>query len=416
LTAPATPLRRNRDFVLLQAGQLLSTAGSSMSGIAYPLLALAVTHSPARAGLVQAARFAPLVLVSMLAGVAADRYDRRRLMIGADVVSAAALGTLVAAIALHRVSFGQMLGVAFVDSCAAVVFMAAKSGAFRSVVPRHQLPAAASLEQARASTVRLTAPPVGGVLYGFGRALPFVADVASYAFSTISLLLMRTPFQELRERDRSRLRTQLAEGVRFVWAMPFLRMSALMITASNFSSTAGFFAVIVLAKRQGLSSAAIGGLVALTGATTLAGSLVSPLLRRFLSLRRILLSEFWAAYGVLAFLVWPNVYVLAGALAAQAFCFPNTDSALVSYRYAMTPDRLISRVATASTNIAVLAMPLGPLVAGFLLDSVSARVAVLALTASSMIAAVVGTLAHSIRDLPDLADVVSAEASPAEAG
>jgi MFS family permease len=353
------PLRRNRDFMLLQAGQLLSTAGTSMSGIAFPLLALAVTHSPAKAGLVQAARFTPL-LVSLLAGVAADRHDRRRLMIGADVVSACAIGTLVAAIALDRVVFWQLLLVAFVDACGSVVFHAAKSGAFRSVVPRHQLPAASSVEMGRASTVRLAGPPVGGALYGLGRVIPFAADVASYAFSTASILLMRTPFQEARERDTSSLRAQLAEGLRFLWQI--------------------------------------------------------PLLRRLFSMRAILLSEFWAAYGVIAFLIWPNVYVLAGALAAQAFCFPNTDAALNSYRYAMTPDRLVSRVVTASTSIAVLAMPLGPLAAGLLLDSVSPRVTILALTAGTMLAAVVGTLSRAVRELPPLEDIVTPSASPAEAG
>ncbi len=411
-----TPLRRNRDFMLLQAGQLLSTAGSSVSAIAYPLLVLAVTHSPAKAGLVQAARFAPLVVFSLVAGVAADRYDRRWLMIAADVVGAGAVGTLFAAILLGRVSFWQIFAVAFIDSSASVLFGAAKSGAFRSVVPRHQLPAAASIEQARASTVRLTGPPVGGVLFGIGRALPFVVDAASYAFSTLSILLMRTPFQETRDRETSSLRSQLAEGVRFLWNVPFLRMSALMITASNFAFTAGQFALIVLAKREGLSSAAVGGLVALVGATTLAGSLASPLLRRLLSLRAILLSEFWAAFGMVAFLVWPNAYVLAGALAAQAFCFPNTDAAIVSYRYAMTPDRLTSRVSSASTNIAVLAMPLGPLIAGFLLDSESSRVTMAAFAGCAIATAVIGTLSHSIRDLPPLADVTTAGASPAEAG
>jgi transmembrane secretion effector len=410
------PLRRNRDFVLLQAGQLLSTAGTSVSGIAFPLLALAVTHSPARAGLVQAARFTPLVVISLFAGVAADRYDRRRLMIAADVVSACALGTLVAAIAAGHVTFALLIAVALVDSSASVVFQAAKSGAFRSIVPRHQLPAASSVEMGRASTVRLAGPPVGGALYGLGRVLPFAVDVASYAFSTLSIVLMRTPFQEVRERDTSGLRAQLAEGLRFLWQMPLLRISALMIGVSNFGTFASQFALIVLAKRDGLSSAAVGGLVALTGATTLAGAIASPLLRHVLSMRTILLSEFWGAYGVVAFLVWPNVYVLAGALAAQAFCFPNTDAALNAYRYAMTPDRLVSRVVTASGNLAVLAMPLGPLVAGLLLDSVSARLTLLVLTGGTMIAAVAGTLSRSIRELPPLADAVTPGASPAEAG
>lgn len=406
MNAPA--LRRNRDFALLQAGQLFSRAGSQMSAIAYPLLALAVTHSTVQAGLVQAARFAPFVLLSMLAGVAADRYDRRRMMIWADLVCAGALASLVVAIALDSVTFWHMVAVGFIDGSGAVLFGAAYTGAFRSVVPRQQLPAAASIEQARASTVRLVAPPIGGALYAVGRLLPFVADAASYILSTVFIAFMRTPFQSQRSAQPSTVREDLVQGVRFLWGVPFLRMSALMTAASNFSFTAGQFAVIVLATREGVSSAAIGMLIALVGATTLAGALASPLLRRVLSLRAILLSEFWASFGVLAFVIWPNVYVLAAALAVQAFCFPNTDAALASYRFAITPDHLTARVTTTASNISVLATPLAPLVAGLMLDSVSVRVALLVLTMSSMAAAVVGTISRSIRSLPDLADVVAA--------
>jgi len=411
-----TPLRKNRDFMLLETGQLLSTAGTNMTAIAFPLLVLSETHSPAKAGLVQAARFVPMVLFSLPAGVAADQRNRRRLMIGSDAVSALAIGTLVAAIAIDHVSFLLMLAVAFVDACASVFFSAAKSGAFRAVVPRQQLPNAASVEMGRASTVRLAAPPIGGALFGIARILPFVADLASYSFSTLSVLLMRTPFQEKRERDTSPLRSQLAEGFRFLWNVPLLRVSAIMIGVSNFGVVACQFALIVLARREGLSSAAIGGLVALTGLTTLAGSIASPLLRRVLSLPHILLSEFWAVYGVVAFLIWPNVYVLAAALAVQAFCFPNTDAAINAYRYAMTPDRLVARVVTVATTIVVAVMPLGPLVAGLLLDNVSERLTIFVLTAGTMIAAVVGTLSRAVRDLPPLEDVVTPSASPAEAG
>ena len=79
MTEPV-PLRRNRDFLLLQAGELLSTFGSAMSTIAYPLLALALTGSAAKAGYVGAIQFAPIVLLSAAAGVASDRFDRRTLM------------------------------------------------------------------------------------------------------------------------------------------------------------------------------------------------------------------------------------------------------------------------------------------------------------------------------------------------
>ena len=398
--------------MLLQAGQLLSRAGSGMSGVAYPLLVLAVTHSPAQAGVVQAARFAPFVLFGTLAGVAADRYDRRRLMILADIASAGALASLVAAIALGQVTFWQLFAVGFIDGCGTVLFGAAYSGAFRSVVPRNQLPAAASVDQTRASTVRLAAPPIGGALYAVARLLPFVADAVSYGFSTLSILLIRTPFQDKRQAGASSVRQELVEGLRFLWQVPFLRISALMTGVSNFSFSGGQFAVVVLARREGLSSTAIGLLIAMVGATTLAGSLASPLIRRILPLRSILLAEFWASFGILAFIAWPNVYVLAGALAAQAFCFPNTDAALASYRYAVTPDRLTARVTTAASNIAVLAMPLGPLIAGFMLDSVSARTTVLTVSATCMIAAVGGTFSRAIRDLPALEDVVAADAAP----
>jgi MFS family permease len=409
------PLRRNRDFTLLQAGQLLSTFGSAMSGIAYPLLVLAVTGSAAKAGYVGAIIFVPLLLFNLPAGVVADRVDRRRMMIASDVVSAVAVGALGAAALTGHVAFWLICVVAFVDASGGVFFRAGMSGAFRSVVPLAQLPSAASVTQARAAVVRLGAPPVGGALFAVGRAIPFLADAISYVFSTASLLLMRTRFQEEREHDPAPVRKQFAEGLSFLSHVPFLRTTMLMIAASNLSTTGVQLAVIVLAKHEGLPSAAIGGFVALVGATTLAGALVSPLMRRLFSLRAILLSEFWAAVAYLPFLVWPNVYVLAAAFAVQAFCFPNTDAAVAAYWYALTPDRLVGRVMSVSNTLRVLAVPLGPLAAGLLLSSVSARATIAVFAGWTLAAGVVGTFSASIRKAPRLADITSS-ASPAEAG
>jgi MFS family permease len=412
----AVPLRRNRDFVLLQAGQLLSTFGSSVSNIAYPLLVLAVTGSAAKAGYVGAVQFAPLLAFNLIAGVLADRVDRKRVMIAADVAGAAALAVLAAAVLAHDVAFWLIVVVAFVDSTAAVFFRSAQTGAFRAVVPTPQLPAAASVSQARGAVVLLGAPPVGGALFGLARAVPFVVDAVSYAFSTLSVLLMRARFQEEREREPARLRAELREGLSFLSHVPFLRATMLMIAASNFSTTGVQLSVIVLAKRQGFSSAAIGGFVALVGATALLGSFASPLLRRFLSLRSIMLSELWAAVAFLPFFAWPHVYVLAAAFAVQAFCFPNTDSAVAAYWYALTPDRLIGRVMSVSNTLRVLTVPLGPLAAGLLLSHASARTTIAVFTGWTLLAAVVGTLSASIRHAPRLDDLTTSAASRAAAG
>jgi hypothetical protein len=190
----------------------------------------------------------------------------------------------------------------------------------------------------------------------------------------------------------------------------------LMIAASNFSTTAVQLAVIVLARRQGLSSTSIGVFVALVGATTLLGSLASPLLRRFLSMRAILLSEFWAGLAFLPFLVWPNVYILALAFAVQAFCFPNTDAAIASYWYALTPDRLVGRVMSASNTLRVLAVPFGPIAAGLLLSSTSPRATIAVFTAWTLAAAAVGTFSSSIRGMPPLTEVTTASAAHGAAG
>jgi len=150
--------------------------------------------------------------------------------------------------------------------------------------------------------------------------------------------------------------------------------------------------------------------------TTLAGALASPLIRRALSLRSILLSEFWAGVVYAPFFIWPNAYVLAVAFAVQAFCFPNTDSAVAAYWYALTPDRLVGRVMSVSSTLRVLAVPFGPLAAGLLLSSVSSRVTIAVFTGWTLAAAVVGTFSSSIRSAPRLEDLVTPAASPAEAG
>lgn len=395
----ALPLRRNRSFMLLQAGQLLSTFGSGMSSIAYPLLALALTGSAAKAGYVGAAEFAPLVLLNLPAGIAADRFDRRKLMIGADIVGAAAVGALATTVLLHHATLWMILVVAFADSTAAVVFRAGFSGAFRAVVPPGQLADAASLSQGRAATVRLTAPPAGGALFGVSRGLPFLADALSYAFSTVSLLLIRERFQEERVPEQ---RANLRDGLTFFWGMPFLRTTVAMIAASNLAASGIPLAIIVLAHRHGLGGGAIGLFIAAAGVSSLLGSAASPLLRRLFPMRAILLSEFWMALVYGAFLAYPSVYVLVAAFAAHAFCFPNTDSAVSAYSYALIPDRVLGRAMAASNTLRAATTPIGPLVAGLLLADTSPRIAVAALGAPVVAAAVAGTLGSSLRALPAL--------------
>ena len=402
-----TPLWRNRDFLLLESGQLLSSAGTSLTTIAYPLLTLAVTGSAAKAGFVTFARLLPFGAFSLAAGVAADRWSRKRLMIGADVVRVVAMGMFAGWLVAGGAGFWAITAIAFVEGTAATVFIAADPGALRAVIPVQQLPAASGAREARRSVVRLGGPPLGGALFALSHTVPFAVNAVSYLFSTASLLAMRTPFEERRERDRAPLRAQLAEGFRYTWAQPFLRTTAFIYGAGNLLTSAMFLLIVVVGKREGLSPGAIGALTAAVGAGTLVGSLASPLFRKLLSVRTILLLELWTWLATWPFVVWTHVWVLAVWAILFGIAAPVTDSVVVGYRLAITPDRLVGRAESVRTTISLVAGPLGPLAAGLLLGAASARATVGLVAVCGLALAVWGTLSPSICNAPRLAELGS---------
>ena len=405
----ALPLRRNRDFVLLQSGQLLSTLGNQTSVVAYPLLVLAVTGSPAKAGLVGFAGILPYPLFVLPAGLVADRWDRKRVMIVADVVRALALGGLVAALVAGDPPFALIFAVAFVDGTMFAFFNIAEVGALRAVVPKEQLPSAAAAEQARLSTVILAGPPLGGFLFGLGRSLPFLVDAVSYVFSLVSVIAMRTPFQEQVAAPEGRFRSQVIEGFRWLWGQPFLRGSAVLFAFTNFGGNALYLFLVVAAHDQGLSSTAIGMLIAIYGGLSLVGSLVAPRVLRLLSMRTILVATLWFAVGTGLYVIEPNVWLLIAGIVPLALLNPSLNSAIIGYRVAIVPDRLQGRVNSAARLIAQVGAPLGPLVAGLLLGAFSTRLTCLVITAWFAAIALWATVSPSIRKAPQLTELAEAD-------
>lgn len=409
MEAGLVPLRRNRDFVLLQIGQALSTVGSEASGLAYTLLVLALTGSPAKAGLAAFARLVPYALFALPAGVAVDRMNRKRLMIWSDVVRVVALASLGISVAAGHVSFVQIAIVAFVEGTMFVIFNIAEIGAVRSVVPAPQLQQAFATEQARLSSVYLAGPPLGGILFGLGRSLPFLVDAISYAFSTGTLLAMRTPFQEERlEAEPGSLRAQITEGLAWLWRHTFLRTCALLFVGTNFLFGALELTLIVAARRQGLHSGVIGALVAVIGALSLAGSLVAPRFIRVLSMRTVLIGSTWLSLGIAAFLVEPSAYVLLAGIAPFVFFNPTVNAMVIGYRVAIVPDRLQGRVNSVARSLALVALPVGPVTAGLLLGSFSARTTAVFLVAGFAVMSLLTTTNRAIRAAPSFDEVTGA--------
>ena len=135
----SVPLHRNREFILLWSGEALSALGSQISLVAFPLLVLAVTGSPAKAGVVGFARNLPIALLALPAGVLADRLNRKYLMVACDGLRASALALIPIAIATGDVPFTLIVFVALIDGTGFVFTYVTERAAMRQLVPPDQL-------------------------------------------------------------------------------------------------------------------------------------------------------------------------------------------------------------------------------------------------------------------------------------
>jgi hypothetical protein len=134
------------------------------------------------------------------------------------------------------------------------------------------------------------------------------------------------------------VRSLLSEGFQFLWGQPFLRTTTFLYCLTNFIGPGVLLAIVVIGDQQGLPGWQIGVLLAAFSACVLAGSMASGFARRVLAARALMLLELWAWLGPFLFLIWPSAYVLAASILPVGLAIPVTDSVVVGYRLAITPE------------------------------------------------------------------------------
>lgn len=362
-------LWRNRDYLLLWSGQALSDIGSAVSELAFPLLVLAVTHSPAQAGFVAALRALPATLFSLLAGVLVDRWDRKRVMLVCDAGRALSLASIPVAYALGHLTIWQLSMTAFLEGTLMMVFTLAKTATVSQVVTRAQLTAAVAQEEFVEGTTALFGPSLSGVLYTLGAMFPFLTDAISYLISIVTLVLIRTPFQRERASTGRNVWAEIAEGVLWVWHQPFILTMTLLMGAGAFVFSGNTLIIIILAQQQHASAVIIGLIFAVGGIGSILGSLVASRLEHRLTVGQSILLCRW--YFVLS---WP-LYALApfplvlGAIEfGIGFVDPIEDVPYFSHRLKLIPDELKGRVMSACRLFPGMMRPLGLALTGILIQ------------------------------------------------
>src|SRR5579864_1634838 len=379
--------------MLLWTGQALSSLGSQISLVAYPLLVLAVTHSPAKAGIVGFAQELPIGLLALPAGALVDRVDRKRLLVATDVVTALMLLAIPVCLLAGHLPYGVIILVAAVDGGGFALTYIAERGVVAQLVPAGQLGEAVARNESRIFGAMLGGPPLGGLLFGIGRAIPFVADAISYAASTITKLMIGTRFQAEREPESP---WAPLEGVRWLWERPFFRMVSLLFALGNPAFHGLLLLAVLAAKHYGASSGLVGLMLGLGAGGGLVGALLAPRLARRLTARAVLIAENLAFVLMVPLLLVAHNAILIGlVLAAVVLITPVTNSIVVSYRVALAPDRLQGRVNAASTVVSFSVAWIGPLLVGLLVQNAGLTATVLVLTgwALAMLSVAAGSTA-----------------------
>jgi MFS family permease len=390
---PSRSLWRNRDFLLLWNGQTISTLGTNISTLALPLLVLALTHSPAQAGLLTATRLLPYLLFSLPAGALLDRWNRKSVMIGCDLVRWLALGSVPLAFALGHLTLIHLYLVAFVEGTAYVFFSLAQIAALPQVVSSAHLPQAYALDTTTEYIGTLLGPGLGGFLIGLvplvalGASLAYLADSFSYLVSLVSLLFIRVSFQLKRTASsRYALRKEIAEGLRFLWQRPLLRTMVVLTMTVNFLLSPVTLVVIVLVQGSlHIDVRTLGIILSAGGIGGVLGGVIAPWIRTRIRFGQAIIGSviIWSIATLLLALA-SSPLLLAVGVGVTSLMWPIYGVILVSYRLSITPDNLQGRVNSAFRFLSYGSEPLGTALGGLLLIPLGPR-SVLALIAAGLV-------------------------------
>ena len=378
----APTLRRSPAFVRWATAEGISATGSAVSAVVLPILVFQRTDSAAQTALIAGLRAAPYLLFGLVAGPVADRFDRRRLIVGGNLAEGALMATIPIASAAGVLTIAQIYVVALLAATCFVFSDAAVFGALPRLVGAPQLASANGVLTSLSSAAQVIGPAIGAALAAaIGAANAVWIDAASFAVAALLVAGIRGSFQAERPPGgHPPMRDQVRQGLHYIRHHRVIRT---LITA-GFGNSFAFGVItgllVVYAVRQlGIpdDSARIGVLYSAGALGALIAGLVFGRIFRFDKAGRI------AAITILisAFLLGALAFVTVFAVALVVFGLFSLSQMLttangITYRQMATPDALQSRVNVIGRMVAWGGQPFGAAIGGVLAQATSVRTAV----------------------------------------
>jgi predicted MFS family arabinose efflux permease len=359
--------RLGRPFWLLWTALAVSFVGDGMVLVALPLLAVAVTHDALAVAGVTAVGWVPLVAAGLPVGAAADRANRRRLLVRVEAARFAALGLFGLVVALRRPGLGWIYLAAVVFGSLDALFDVAAASAVPSIVAPDALAEANSLVfNAEAVGQEITGRAVGGFALAAGRAVPFLADAASFVGSA---LLLRAALPDVKPPPAATSTwADLRHGLAWYARHPALRVLTTTVASLAFAQ-AMILAPAALWARQrlGLDATGFGLLLAVASVGDVLGALVAPRVRRALGAGPTIVAMAGTAAASYPLLGLTRSPALASALlAVQSAAVMIGNVAATTARQQHLPAGMQSRGFAANRTVVLTCVPLGGLAGGAL--------------------------------------------------
>ena len=412
-------LSANPDFMRMWAGETISMFGSQITYIAIPLTAALVLHAePGEMGVLQAAGFAPFLLLTLFAGVWVDRNRRRPILVLTNAGRAVLLALVPLSALFGWLSMAQLYIIALLVGSLTVFFELAYQSYLPTLVGKDELVEGNSKLQTSASVSSIGGPGIAGLLLEVLSA-PFalLADAISFLVSAYMLLRIRKVEPEpRRHHERGSFRREVREGISIVFKNPYLRVFALEAASYNFFWNLMEAVYILYAVRElGASPLVIGLVFSLGSIGSLVGALVAARWADRFGIGRAITGTM--ALSCLSTFLIPLAGdgALGPWLVGASFFMGGlgvTVSVIhvVSLRQTVTPGHLLGRMNGSYRFITWGVIPVGALLGGYLGEVLGLRAA-LAVGAVGMSVAWLWVLFSPVPRLRKLSDL---EAAPEE--
>jgi MFS family permease len=363
------------DFRRLWLAETISQFGTQVSLLAVPTVAILVLHAPPfEVALLGTAEFLPFLLFALPAGVWVDRLRRRPLLIAGDLGRAASLASIPIAYELGALTIWQLYVVGFVNGVLTVFFDVAYQSYLPSLVERDELVEGNSKLEVSRSAAQIVGPGVAGGLIGIVTApLAIVADSISYLGSAAFVTrIRREEIVAERSADGVRppsMREEIGTGLRFVLGHPYLRMIAGSTGSSNLFSNIQFSLLLYYVYTVlGLTPQAVGLIFAIGSIGALVGALTANRIAGIIGVGPAIVGSI--ALGLPAALLVPLApvssphafLIVSAALVSFSGLVYNINQ--VSFRQAITPERMQGRMNATMRFIVWGTIPIGQILGG----------------------------------------------------